>query len=677
VITLQGASKFLGKKELFKDVSFHVHPGDRIGLIGSNGVGKTTLFHVLLGETEPDTGTISKFKSLRMGYLPQHWVPSETKTVLVYVMDVHEELNIVQEDLRSVQKELDNEKETKRIEALALRQTQLLERLEHLGGYDLEARARKILAGLGFRDDHLDRSVSTLSGGWVMRSALARLLLAEPDLLLLDEPTNHLDLDSLLWLEQYLLTTSSAMILIAHDRMFLNRVVQRILELEQGTLHEYTGSYDDYEEEKARRREIHLASYKNQQERIRQMERFIERNRYRKDRARQVQSRIKQMEKIERIELPEHQTTIHFSFPEPPRSGKRVIELKNVQKAYGDHVVYAGIDCVVERGDRIAFLGPNGAGKSTLLKILAGVTDINGGERVLGHQTCVGYYAQHQWEQLHDHWTALEEVSSVSGNLPQSQLRGFLGAFLFRGDDVLKKVSVLSGGEKARLTLCKLLLQRPNVLLLDEPTNHLDIESRDVLERALKGFPGTIASISHDRHFINAIANKTLVVTSGQIHIFPGNYDDYQNIWKERLTEDGIEKVNDSDSRQERISQASPKRKDQERKRVEAEWRNELYRLKQPLQKHLDQLEQVLEEVHNRLDAFNAQLADPNTYQDGSHVQELKKKHQQCQEKIEKLTEEWEEKALVLEELEENFWQDKETEWEKRYEGGFSGTFSA
>ena len=665
MLTLQGVSKFLGKKELFRDVSFHVRPGDRIGLIGPNGTGKTTLFHILLGETEPDTGIVTKAKNVRLGYLPQQWIPAESNTIMAHVMNIHEELEEAQNELRSVQQGLDREKDPERTQAMALRQTQLLERLEHLGGYDLEARARKVLAGLGFRDDGLDRPVSALSGGWVMRLALARLLLAEPDVLLLDEPTNHLDLDSLLWLEEYLLNASSAMILISHDRAFLNRIVQRTLELEQGVLQEYSGNYDAYVEEKAQRQEIQFSSYKNQQERIRQIERFIDRNRYRKDRARQVQSRLKHLEKIDRIELPQEQSaSIHFSFPEPPRSGKRVIELKNVHKSYGTQTVYQGVDCVIERGDRIAFLGPNGAGKSTLLKILAGAVDINAGERLLGHQTAIGYYAQHQWEQLHPEWTVLEEAFSISGDLSQSQLRGLLGAFLFRGDDVLKRVSVLSGGEKARLTLCKLLLQRPNVLLLDEPTNHLDIPSCNVLEKALEEYSGTVCFISHDRHFINAIANKVLVVGPKQLHLFPGTYDDFQNIWKSRLTDNETDESGKKDVKQGRASESSSGPKGQERKRLEAQWRNELYRLKQPLQKQLEKVESELETAQERLDTFNRLLADPDTYQNGTQIQGLQKEYQQCQNEIQKLTEKWEENALALEELEENFWKEKEGRWE-------------
>ncbi|MEN6486079.1 MAG: ATP-binding cassette domain-containing protein [Syntrophobacteraceae bacterium] len=661
MIAVQDVSKFLGKKELFKGVSFQVNPGERIGLIGPNGTGKTTLFQILLGNTEPDGGMVTRARGVSLGYLPQQWTPVEGKTILAHALDIHEQVHAIHDELKTLQESLDTVTDRSLAAEMAKRQTFLLDQLEHMEGYDLEARAMKILAGLSFRTDRLNEPVTSLSGGWVMRLELARLLLAQPDLLLLDEPTNHLDLDSLLWLEQYLLASSSAMIIVSHDRIFLNRVVRRIFEIEQGVLQEYAGNYDAYLDEKALRREIQMASYNNQQDRIKNIERFIERNRYRKSTARQAQSRLKQMEKIERIEAPVHDAEIHFVFPEPPPSGKRVMELKNVKKAYGEHVVYDGVDFTVEKGDRIAFIGENGAGKSTLLKILAGVESIGGGERAVGPRTAIGYYAQYQWEQLHTDWTILEEASSVAGDMPQSRLRGLLGAFLFQGDDVLKKVVVLSGGEKARLILCKLLLQRPNFLLMDEPTNHLDIPSREVLEKALADFPGTICFISHDRHFINAIANRILTVHAGCVHVFPGNYDDFREIWEKRLMEG--ESGGAAEAPSGNAAGEAKTRTDQDRKRMRAEWRNELYRLKKPLQERVELAEAALETAHAELDELNGRLEDPDTYRggDGNRIQTLRVQHHECQERIRRLTEEWEESALALEELEERFWKDRET----------------
>ena len=662
MIAVQDVSKFLGKKELFKGVSFQVNAGERIGLIGPNGTGKTTLFHILLGTTEPDTGTVTRARGVSLGYLPQQWSPVEGKTVLAHALDIHEQVHSIRDELDTLHRSLETVADNALAAEMARRQTHLLEQLEHMEGYDLEARAMKVLAGLSFRSDRLNDPVTSLSGGWVMRLELARLLLAQPDLLLLDEPTNHLDLNSLLWLEQYLLTTPSAMIVVSHDRIFLNKVVQRIFEIEQGVLQEYAGNYDRYLEEKEMRRGIQIASYNNQQGRIKTLERFIERNRYRKSTARQAQSRLKQMAKIERIEAPVQESEIRFAFPEPPPSGKRVMELTNVHKAYGDHVVYRGIDLTIEKGDRIAFIGENGAGKSTLLKILAGVESIGAGECVSGPRTAAGYYAQYQWEQLHSDWTILEEASSIAGDMPQSRLRGLLGSFLFQGDDVLKKVVVLSGGEKARLILCKLLLQRPNFLLLDEPTNHLDIPSREVLESALVDFPGTICFISHDRHFINAIANKILTARGGGVHVFPGNYDDFKEIWEKRFEEAKPGTWVEEKGAGDEADGAKPRR-EQAQKRQQAEWRNELYRLKKPLQERVERAEAALDAAHAELQVLNGRLEDPETYRggDGGRIQELRIRHHECQEEIRRLTGEWEECALALEELEEHFWKDKET----------------
>ncbi|NSW85449.1 MAG: ABC-F family ATP-binding cassette domain-containing protein [Syntrophobacteraceae bacterium] len=660
MITVQGISKFFGSRELFKDVSFHLRPAERIGLIGSNGAGKTTLFQILTGSIQPDTGSVTAPRNLSIGYLPQQWIPCRDKTVLAHAIDVHSQLNDLQSELRSLQQALEREKDPESIGDAVLRQAALLEKIEHLGGYDIESRAAKILAGLGFDTSQLHQPAASLSGGWIMRLELSRLLLSEPDLLLLDEPTNHLDLESLMWLEQYLLTTSSAILLVSHDRSFLNKVVQRIFELELGHLHEYSGNYDSYLEEKAVRQEIHAASYKNQQDRIRQVERFIERNRYRKSTASRAQSRIRMLDKMDRIEAPSAGLEqIHFDFPEPPRSGKRVFELSGVHKSYGNCSVYSGIDLVIERGDRIAFIGENGAGKSTLLKMLAGVESVSGGDLTVGLKVVSGYYAQHQWEQLHSEWTVIGEVSSIAGDMTQTRLRGLLGAFLFKGEEVMKKVSVLSGGEKARLILCKLLLQRPNVLLLDEPTNHLDIPSRVVLEKALENFPGTICFISHDRHFINAVANRVLFVNAGRVRLFPGNYDDFLNIWAKSL------EAESTGCREERSGVSRPPstsgfRNDRHDRRARAELRNELYRLKRPLQQSLEELETELEAAHHLLDSLNNRLADPATYRNGGEVQNLRNSHRLCTEKIRQLTGEWEVFALRLEAVEEEFWKERE-----------------
>ncbi|MFZ2448568.1 MAG: ABC-F family ATP-binding cassette domain-containing protein [Syntrophobacteraceae bacterium] len=656
MLTVSGVSKYLGKKELLRNVSFHVHPGERIGLIGPNGSGKSTMFQIVLGQMEPDAGAVSRTRNLRIGYLPQETIPVHGKSILARATDIHEEAGALRNELESLQRELDAGGEPRELTNLAEKQARVMERLEHLVGYDFEARAAKILEGLGFKASRFDRPVSELSGGWVMRLELGRLLLSEPDLLLLDEPTNHLDLESLLWLEDYLLNSSSAFILVSHDRAFLNRVVSRVVEIEQGDLHEFAGNYDFYLEEKAKRQEVHLATYKNQQDRIRQIERFVEKNRYDKKTAGQAQSRLKMLEKIDRIEAPVVESEINFVFPAPARSGRRVIELCNIAKSYGANPVYSGIDLVIERGDKIAFLGPNGAGKSTLLKILAGTVQPDSGERVTGYHTSVGYYAQHQWEQLRPESTVLAEAMSVSGDMLQTQLRGLLGAFLFQGDDVLKKTTVLSGGEKARLVLCKLLIQRPNFLLLDEPTNHLDISSRVVLEKALGDFPGTICFISHDRRFINAVSNKVLVVGEGAIHVFPGNFEDFQGIWKQRLDAE-ISNGKAAGGSGESGAGAKPR---MTQKRIEAEFRNELFRARKPVQDRIEDLEGRLDACHAEFDQLKERLADPDTYKDGKFAQEVQSRYREVRAAISELTAEWEESALELERIEEDFRREKE-----------------
>ncbi len=660
MISVQGISKFVGKTEIFKDVSFFLQEGERVGLIGRNGVGKTTLMQILLGELEPDSGVVSIPRHLVLAGLPQQVARVSGSTVLAYALDISARLRRVQEALIQVQKNLDMEEEPERSRRLAFQHAHLLEQYEHLGGYDLESRARQILAGLGFSQKQLDSPVSALSGGWAMRLALARLLLSAPDALLLDEPTNHLDLDSLLWMEDYLLSSRQCMIIISHDRTFLNRLVNRILELDRGCLLEFAGNYDFYLEEKARRQEIQLASFRNQQQRVQQLERFVARNRYRKDRARQAQSRLKLMARMEMLQAPGGEINFEFAFPEPPHCGKRVLEMHDVAKRYGDLTVYQGVDLVVERGDRIAILGPNGAGKSTLLKLMAGLESPSEGQLRLGHKVVCGYYAQHQMEQLNESLTVMQEVSGVAGDLKLTQVRGLLGAFLFRGDDVEKRVAVLSGGEKARLALCKLLMQRPNLLLLDEPTNHLDIPARDVFEEALESYNGTICFISHDRHFIDAIATKIVYVRDAVTHVFPGNYGDFQQIWRQRLEADRELKA-ESERLAQRTEGSTPtaSRKDQERKRQEAEWRTEFHRLKKPMQIRLEQLETELEDTQEQLASCSEKLADPATYQSGADVGELQREYSRLQRNLQDLTAQWEEQALTLEDLEQSFWENR------------------
>ncbi|MGB9629873.1 MAG: ABC-F family ATP-binding cassette domain-containing protein, partial [Thermodesulfobacteriota bacterium] len=500
MITLNHVQKQFGNKVLFKDCFLQIGVRDRIGLIGPNGSGKTTLFRMILGEESMDEGEILIAKGVTIGHLPQEVISFSGNTVLGEVLKSLNPITSLKDKMRILEEELSSIEDPKKQEKLAEEYGKLQDRYTLLGGYGLEAEAKRILRGLGFKEKDFDRFTEELSGGWLMRIALAKILLQSPDLLLLDEPTNHLDLASLIWLEEFLINYPGAMVIVSHDRVFLNHLIDRIAEIEAQKIDLYYGNYDHYIEEKEARRRILEATYKTQQRKIEQTQRFIERFRAKNTKSSQVQSRIKMLEKIERIYLPEKKKEIRFQFPPPKRSGYKVVEVKNLHKSYGQTVVYQGVDLTLYRGDKVALVGPNGAGKSTLLKILAGVLDFEQGEVRLGKDVTRSYFAQHQLDLLNPENTVYEEILSIASDESQTYLRTLLGTFLFSEDEVEKKVSVLSGGEKSRLVLAKMLLKPTNFLLLDEPTSHLDISSRDVLERALKQFQGTICLITHDRH---------------------------------------------------------------------------------------------------------------------------------------------------------------------------------
>jgi ATP-binding cassette subfamily F protein 3 len=523
VIQLDDISKGFGGQTLFREVTWRIAERERIGLVGPNGAGKTTLCRILSGLEDPDSGQVSRPRGVTVGYLPQEVAGATTGSVLAEALAGFEAVWALEREMEDVARAL----ETEPSEALTERYGELQHRFDALGGYRLETQARAILSGLGFRPDELARPLAEFSGGWRMRAALARLLLLAPSLLLLDEPTNHLDLASLAWLEDFLAGYEGTVVVVSHDRYFLNRMVTSIADLTPEGLVVYPGDYDDFLVEREARRELLEARARNQAKRIAEVERFIERFRYQATKARQVQSRVKMLERVERIELPGARRQVHFTFPEPPRTGRRVATLTGIHKAYGDNVVYAGIDVAVERGERLALVGDNGAGKSTLLKLLAGVLPFERGERALGAHVAVHYYAQHQLEALDPTRTVLEELEAVAPESTHTRLRTILGAFLFSGDSVDKKVAVLSGGEKARLALARMLVRPAALLCLDEPTNHLDLASREVLESALAVFPGTIVFISHDRYFINRIATVVVEVAHGALTRYPGSYDDY------------------------------------------------------------------------------------------------------------------------------------------------------
>lgn len=649
MIKLQGLTRFYGNQDIFRDCDLYIGPSDRIGLIGPNGTGKTTLLRLILGEEEPNSGEISRPKDLRIGYLPQSLIDFKGKTILGLVMDTAGDLKRIQREIHETTRSLEKVEFQDEMVRLTEHQGRLHEVFDHMGGYGLEAQAKRILLGLGFSEGDFHRPIEQFSGGWMMRAAMARILLSNPDLILLDEPTNHLDLESLLWMEDYLKHNSSALVLVSHDRVFLNNVVNRIVEIDGEKLISYAGNHDYYEREKEKRLKIHQAAYENQQEKIRQIERFIERNRVRKDRAKQVQSRIKLLEKMERIDPPMHQQTLEFDFPSPPRAPKSLIELKNVSKSYNTKRIYDRINLSVQRGDRIAFLGPNGAGKTTLMRILRNEVDFEG-ERRMATGVHLGVFSQEEMDQLAFHRTVLEDLLSVAGSQPQGQLRNLLGAFLFKGDDVFKKVSILSGGEKSRLLLCKILVRSANLLLLDEPTNHLDIPSRKILEFALHQYRGTLCLITHDRHLINTVANKVLIIRNQKVEIYPGNFDDFQSIWRGRESPPSPTKEG-SFRRQKGVS----RKRTRVQKRAEAEWRNRFFREVTPLRERLSPLEKNIEETTKQLDNITLQLARGETYQNPQRLRQLSETYHTMKTQVAEWTRQWESIAVELEELEKRF----------------------
>ncbi|MEM2982931.1 MAG: ABC-F family ATP-binding cassette domain-containing protein [Candidatus Bathyarchaeia archaeon] len=656
MISFSHVTKFYGKKDILRDCSLSIVPSDRIGLVGPNGSGKTTFLRLIVGEESPDEGIISRQKGLKIGYLPQELISFSEKGVLDFVMEAEREVMDTKLQMDRISGVLERERSLSELSSMARMHGEAHDKFEILGGYSLEAKAKKILMGLGFRKRDLNMPVGSFSGGWIMRAAIARILLAEPDLILLDEPTNHLDLDSLIWLEEYLNGLKSALIVVSHDRMFLNRTVRRIMEIYKARMTLYFGNYDHFEMEKRKRIQIQWSAYKNQMDRIRQIEQFIERNRVRKDRAKQVQSRIKALERMERIEPPEEMEEIHFEFPEPPPSGKVMMSLRGVAKSFDDLLLYKDVSFDIYKGDRIAFIGPNGAGKSTLMKILAGEIEIDEGERKTGYGVRIAYFSQTQVDQLNLDGMVIDEVTGVSNSWNHGRIRNILGAFLFRGDDVFKRVEVLSGGEKSRLLLCKILLQEANLLLLDEPTNHLDINSCEVLKKALMAYSGSLCIITHDRDLINAVANKILVIRDGKVDLFPGNYSDYENIWRKRLQEWEKEELSsfsseDQGTVKERDILKGRKSKDQ--KRLEAENRNRQYRERQQIISRMEEIEDEIDRIHRRLQEIHILMGEKETYRDPERIRVLKEELNCLNAKVNSLTVEWEEKADALERIKE------------------------
>ncbi len=531
MLQLTGAGKRFGHKLLFQDLDWLVTPKERAGLVGANGTGKSTLLKILAGLEPLDYGSLSSMKGIRAGYLPQDGLEVSGRTVFAECMSVFAGVKELEQELEALTASMSElDPDSAEYQQVANRFERADSEFRTRDGYAIEAQVGAVLAGLGFRKEDWLRQTEEFSGGWQMRIALSKLLLEKPNLLLLDEPTNHLDLEARNWLEQYLANYEFAYVLISHDRYFLDVTVKKIVEIWNKRVFFYTGGYEKYRQQKAERLSQLEAAYKNQQDRIQQLEAFINRFRYQATKAKQVQSRIKELDKIERIELPPEEKTIHFSFPQPKPSGRVVVQFQNVAKSYGTKQVFSGVDFIVERGDRIALVGVNGAGKSTLIKLLAGIEPLSAGEYTLGHNVEPDYFAQDQYKELDTNARVLDDLSEAAPRTPQTELRNLLGCFLFSEDDVFKRIAVLSGGERNRYALARMLLHPSNFLLLDEPTNHLDIRAKDVLLEALEKFTGTIVFVSHDRYFIEHLATRVFEIADGEVRVYPGNYADY--LWR-------------------------------------------------------------------------------------------------------------------------------------------------
>jgi ATP-binding cassette, subfamily F, member 3 len=531
MIQLTGAAKRFGPKVLFENLDWLVTPNERVGFVGANGSGKTTLLRILAGLEGLDGGSVSKMKGITIGYLPQDGLTLSGRTVFDECMTVFNELHAMEKEQETLAHKMSE------IDPASPEYTQVSERFHRIqsefharDGYSLESQAGAVLSGLGFPPEDWTRRTEEFSGGWQMRIALAKLLLEKPNLLLLDEPTNHLDLEARNWLEEYLSSYPNAFVLISHDRYFLDVTVKKIAHLWNKRVTFYTGSFTKFEELKTERLAQLQAAANNQRDRIEQLEAFINRFRAQATKAKQVQSRIKELEKIERIEIPPEEKTIHFRFPQPKPSGRIVAEFKGVSKSYGPKHVFSGANFVIERGDRIALVGVNGAGKSTLIKLLAGAEPVTAGEYTLGHNAQPDYFAQDQYKELNPNVNLLDDLGTVAPRATQTQLRGILGCFLFSEDDVFKRIGVLSGGERNRYALARMLMMPSNFLLLDEPTNHLDMRAKDVLLTALQEYNGTTVFVSHDRYFIDKLATRVIEVAAGQVQVYPGNYEDY--LWR-------------------------------------------------------------------------------------------------------------------------------------------------
>ena len=650
MISMNNISMRFGAKVLFDEVTLRVAGKDRVSLVGSNGAGKSTMLKVIAGLIKPDEGEVAVSKHTTVGYLPQEGIEYTGKTLYEEVYSSAGDINAIQEEMRQIEKEMEEFQDTMSDEFMDLinEYGELQERFQMLDGFKIKSKIEKILIGLGFGEKDFDRETAEFSGGWQMRISLAKLLLNNPSILLLDEPTNHLDIESLIWVENYLKAYQGAIVMVSHDRSFLDNITERTVEISLGNVTEYSGNYSFYKREREVRKELLENQFNNQQSYLKQQEKFIERFRYKATKSRQVQSRIKLLDKIDLVELEDEEATVNFNFPPATHSGKISLEISELTKSYdGTFNVLENIDLIIPRGEKIAFVGVNGAGKSTLMRIIAGIEKYEG-EVKLGHLAEIKFYAQNQAEELDSAKTVLQTMEEAARGDIIKNLRSILGSFLFRGDDVFKKVGVLSGGEKSRLALAKMLIEPSNFLVFDEPTNHLDMKSKEVLMNALQKYEGTVVIVSHDREFIDGIVDKVIEVKNKKIRTYFGNATDYL-----KAKDDELKKVN-SDLRKKTVTESKenivktvnpPEPKEQKKTK------KDINKIIMPIKNRINELERNALEFEAKIKEKETIMSKDEFYKGGYNVVEFTNDYNSLKEKLKNVYSLWEQETEKLNSL--------------------------